>query len=52
MGKLLSTHARQCSICSQPCKKKGTTKAGAQRWYCKECRYSFTSINTHQIRAR
>ncbi|SUO88280.1 Transposase and inactivated derivatives [Trueperella pyogenes] len=40
--------ARRCPICDEPCKKKGKTAAGSQRWYCKNCRYSFTSTRTDQ----
>lgn len=50
--KSLSPRARTCPICHQPCKKKGVTSAGTQRWYCKECRYSFTATHQHQIRAK
>lgn len=48
--KKLSPRARTCPICHRPCRKKGTTRAGTQRWYCTECRYSFTAPRTDQQR--
>ncbi|MGX6515144.1 MAG: IS1/IS1595 family N-terminal zinc-binding domain-containing protein [Schaalia turicensis] len=44
--------ARRCPICSTPSKKKGFTKQGRQRWYCKECRYSFTATDHRQKHAQ
>ena len=48
--KKLSPRARTCPICHRPCRKKGTTRAGTQRWYCTECRYSFTAPRADQQR--
>lgn len=49
--KRLSSRARLCPICSEPCKKKGVTSAGTQRWYCLTCHFSFTATDTRQARA-
>lgn len=38
-----SLRARQCPLCQSPTKKNGKNKSGSQRWYCPDCRYSFTS---------
>ena len=32
----------KCPVCSNICIKYGKSKAGSQRWYCKECKLSFT----------
>ena len=32
----------KCPVCSTKCTKYGKTNAGAQRWYCKECKVAFT----------
>lgn len=32
-----------CPVCGRKCVKFGKTKAGAQRWICKECRATFTN---------
>ena len=32
----------KCSICGADCIKYGRTKAGSQRWFCKECLVAFT----------
>ena len=50
--KKLNPHARRCPICSRPTKKKGFTKQGRRRWYCKECHYSFTAIDDRQKHAQ
>ena len=31
-----------CPVCGTKCTKYGKTNAGAQRWYCKECKMAFT----------
>ncbi|MEW6880995.1 IS1/IS1595 family N-terminal zinc-binding domain-containing protein, partial [Trueperella pyogenes] len=46
--KSFNPRARRCPICDEPCKKEGKIAAGSQRWYCKNCRYSFTSTRTDQ----
>ncbi|WP_436800262.1 IS1/IS1595 family N-terminal zinc-binding domain-containing protein [Trueperella pyogenes] len=46
--KSFNPRARRCPICDEPCKKEGKTAACSQRWYCKNCRYSFTSTRTDQ----
>ncbi|RTE47637.1 IS1249 family transposase [Actinobaculum sp. 352] len=48
--KPVHSHARLCPICCRPCKKKGTTSAGTQRWYCKQCQHSFTASSDQQAR--
>ncbi|WP_206435356.1 IS1 family transposase, partial [Actinotignum sanguinis] len=50
--KKLNPRARHCPICSNPSKKKGFTKQGRQRWYCKECHYSFTALDDRQKHAK
>ncbi|MHA6749283.1 IS1/IS1595 family N-terminal zinc-binding domain-containing protein [Actinotignum timonense] len=50
--KTLNPRARRCPICSSPSKKKGFTKQGRQRWYCKECKYSFTATDDRQKHAQ
>ena len=34
-----------CPICGTKCVKSGKTKAGSQRWFCRECK----SLLTHEI---
>lgn len=31
-----------CPVCGKKCVKSGKTKAGSQRWFCKECKTSLT----------
>ena len=31
-----------CPVCGNSCVKNGTTKAGSQRWLCKNCKVAFT----------
>lgn len=49
--KKLSPQARLCPLCAHPSKKKGFTSAGRQRWYCPDCRYSFTARRCDQSKA-
>ena len=37
-----------CPVCGKKCVKSGKTKAGSQRWFCKECKTSLT----HKIDSR
>ncbi|MGJ9625970.1 IS1/IS1595 family N-terminal zinc-binding domain-containing protein, partial [Actinotignum sp. GS-2025b] len=50
--KILSTRARRCPICDTPMKKNGHHPNGRQRWYCKECKYSFTATDDRQKHAQ
>ncbi|MBW3089111.1 IS1249 family transposase [Bifidobacterium sp. 82T24] len=42
MSRPKSSKARRCPVCGRPMRKKGFTKAGAQRWKCDACRLSST----------
>ena len=33
-----------CSVCGSICTKYGKTKAGSQRWYCKNCKSAFSPV--------